>query len=262
VQKEVIQATLADDFGIDVMFRETTTICVERPIGVGAAAALKRERSNPFPLGAVGLRVEPAPINTGVEYRLEGEVLGTMPAAFFKAVEDTVHETLHQGIYGWQVTDCVVTMTHAGYSPRQSHAHQKFNKSMSSTGGDFRGLTPLVLMDALKRAGTAVYEPIQRFHLDAPADTLGPVLRALARLRAIPQPAEVRASSYTLDGEIPAARAYEAQQELRALTRGEGVLESAFDHYEPVHGVIPTRPRSDHNPFNRKEYLLHVLRRV
>jgi ribosomal protection tetracycline resistance protein len=46
------------------------------------------------------------------------------------------------------------------------------------------------------------------------------------------------------------------------LTRGEGVLESAFESYRPVGGAIPTRPRSDHNPLDRKEYLLHVLRRV
>ena len=39
-----------------------------------------------------------------------------------------------QGLYGWQVTDCAVTMTHSGYAPRQSHAHQGFAKSMSSTG--------------------------------------------------------------------------------------------------------------------------------
>ena len=37
VQKEVIQATLADDFGVEVSFRETTTICVERPAGTGSA---------------------------------------------------------------------------------------------------------------------------------------------------------------------------------------------------------------------------------
>ena len=29
-----------------------------------------------------------------------------------------------------------------------------------------------------------------------------------------------------------------------------------FDRYEPVSGAIPTRPRSDHNPLNREEYLL------
>jgi ribosomal protection tetracycline resistance protein len=39
VQKEVIRATLAGDFGIEVTFRETTTICIERPVGSGQAAA-------------------------------------------------------------------------------------------------------------------------------------------------------------------------------------------------------------------------------
>ena len=120
-----------------------------------------------------------------------------MPLAFFKAVEDTVHETLRQGIYGWQVTDCTVTMTHSGYWPRQSHAHGTFDKSMSSTAGDFRNLTPLVLMSALKQAGTVVYEPIHRFHLEVPADTLGPMLPVLARLRAVPQTPAMRGSSCT-----------------------------------------------------------------
>jgi ribosomal protection tetracycline resistance protein len=55
---------------------------------------------------------------------------------------------------------------------------------------------------------------------------------------------------------------HELQQQLPALTRGEGVLESSFDSYQPVRGTIPTRPRTDHNPLDRKEYLLHVLRRV
>ena len=261
VQKEVIQETLATDFNIDVEFRETTTICIERPIGTGAAAEILREAPNPF-LATVGLRIEPAPINTGVEFRREGELLGSMPLSFFKAVEDTVHQTLHQGIYGWQVTDCIVTMTHSGYAPRQSHAHQGFSKSMSSTAGDFRNLTPLVLMSALKQAGTRVYEPIHRFQLDVPTDTLGAIVPALARLDAVPQTPAIRGSSCTLEGEIPAARVHELQQQLSALTRGEGVLESAFDCYQPVRGTIPTRPRSDHNPLDRKDYLLHVVRRV
>jgi ribosomal protection tetracycline resistance protein len=117
-------------------------------------------------------------------------------------------------------------------------------------------------MSALKRAGTIVCEPIHRFHLEAPKDTVGPVLPVLARLRAVPKTTAPRGPSYLLEGEIPAARVQELQQQLRALTRGEGALECAFDHYEPVRGAIPTRPRSDHNPLNRKEYLLHILRRV
>jgi len=137
-----------------------------------------------------------------------------------------------------------------------------FDKSMSSTGWDFRKVTPLVLMSALKQAGTSVHEPMHRFHLEIPADTFGLILPVLGRLRAVPRTPAMRGSSCTLEGEIPAAQVHELEQQLPALTRGEGMLECAFDHYQPVSGTIPSRPRSDHNPLNRKEYLLHVMRRV
>jgi ribosomal protection tetracycline resistance protein len=65
-----------------------------------------------------------------------------------------------------------------------------------------------------------------------------------------------------LEGSVPAAQVHEFQQFVPGLTRGEGVLECAFDRYEPVSGAFPTRPRTDLNPLNRKEYLLHVIRRV
>jgi ribosomal protection tetracycline resistance protein len=260
VQKEVVQATLADDFALDVSFRETTTICIERPVGTGAAAETIDKEPNPF-LATVGLRVEPAPVDAGVAFRLEVE-LGSLPPAFVKAVEETVRETLHQGLYGWQVVDCVVTMTHSGYWARQSHAHAVFDASMSSTAGDFRNLTPLVLMSALQQAGTRVYEPMHRFRLEIPAEEFGPILPVLTQLRAVPRTPAMRDSTYLVEGEIPAARVHQLRQQLPALTRGEGVLESAFDHYQPVSGTIPTRPRSDHNPLNRKEYLLRLRRRV
>jgi ribosomal protection tetracycline resistance protein len=254
VQKEIIQATLANDFDVDVGFRETTTICIERPIRTGTAVEILGQASNPF-LATVGLRVDPAAIDSGVEFRLEVEV-GSIPVFVYKAVEhfrtaleDTVRKTLQQGVYGWEVTDCTVTLTRSDYVAPGSSAR------------DFRLLTPLVLMSALKQAGTVVCEPIHHFHLEFPADTLGAVLPVLPRLRAVPQTTAMRGASGTLEGKIPAARVHELQQQLRALTRGEGVLESAFDHYEPLRGEVPTRPRSDHNPLNRKEYLLRVTRR-
>jgi ribosomal protection tetracycline resistance protein len=260
VQKEVIQATLAADYGLEVGFRETTTICVERPLGTGEAVERIRRAANPF-LATVGLRVEAAPVGTGVVYGRTGEVLGTMPRAFFKAVEETVHEALQQGLNGWQVTDCTVTLTHTGYYPRQSHAHQGFNKAMSSTAGDFRNLTPLVLMAALKQAGTVVCEPIQRFRLDAPTSVLASLLAALARLQAVPEPPRVEGESCTIEGDIPAARVHELRQRLPGLTLGEGVLECEFDRYEPVRGKAPARARTDGNPLNREEYILRLSQR-
>ncbi|MEU2609982.1 translation factor GTPase family protein [Micromonospora sp. NPDC007271] len=260
VQKEVIQATLVDDHGLPVSFRETTTVCVERPVGVGAAVEWIGREPNPF-LGTVGLRVEPGPLGSGVEFRL-GIELGSMPLAFLKAIEETVRETLRQGLRGWEVIDCVVTLTHGGYWARQSHSHGVFDKSMSSTAGDFRNLTPLVLMAALSRAGTRVHEPVHRFRLDVPADLFGTVLPVLAGLDAVPRASTLHGATYLIEGEVPAGRVHALEQRLPSLTRGEGTLEAEFDHYRPVRGPEPSRPRWDHDPLNRKEYLLAVARRV
>ena len=260
MQKEVVAATLAEEYGVDVTFRATTTICVESPVGTGAAAEFIGVAPNPF-LATVGLRVEPAAPRSGVAYRV-GVELGSMPAAFFRAVQEAVDDALRQGLHGWRVTDCAVTLTHSGYWPRQSHAHQRFDKSMSSTAGDFRNLVPLVLADALRQAGTRVHEPVHAFHLEIPADTLGTVLPVLARCRAVPGPPTVRGSSCVFDGDVPAARVHALQRQLPALTRGEGVLETVFHRYRPVQGSAPERSRTDHNPFDRREYLLHVQRRV
>jgi len=258
VQKEVIAATLADEFGLAVGFRETTVICIERPGGCGAAVDRIGAPENPF-LATVGLRVEPARPGAGLSFRL-GIELGALPLSFLRAVEDTVPATLRQGLRGWQVTDAAVTLTHSGYYPRQSHAHAHFDKAMSSTGADFRGLTPLVLMSALRQAGTEVYEPVQRFRLEVPADLLGRVLPALARLGAVPEVPEIRGPASVIEGDIRTARVRALEQQLPALTQGEGILECTFGHYQQVSGEPPARPRSDHNPLNRQEYLRHVTR--
>ncbi|MEO6044978.1 MAG: translation factor GTPase family protein [Tepidiformaceae bacterium] len=268
VQKEVIQATLENDFSIEVEFRETTTICIERPTGGGEAGEVLHAKtktnvtghsspssSNPF-LATVGLRIEPAPIDSGIEFRLDVDVR-LVPLYIYKTVNafsdfmaQYIRETLQNGLLGWQVTDCTVTMTDCGY------------RAPSSTGADFRKLTPLVLMRALEQAGTVVCEPMYRFHLELPADTFGALAPVLAHLDAVPKTQETRGSLYAMEGEVPAARVHELQRQLAGLTRGEGVLEYAFERYEPIRGAAPTRPRSDNNPLDRKEYLLHVQRRI
>lgn len=243
VQKEIIQATLANDFGIEVAFRETTLICIERPAGTGAAV---ETAPNPF-IATIGLRVDPAAVGSGVQFRVEVD-RGSLPLAFFKAVEDTVHETLKQGLYGWQVTDCTVAMT-------QSIRYRDF---ASSTAAEHRYLTPLVLMSALRRAGTKICEPMHRFYLEAPADSSTLMLSVLARLQAETQTSSVIGSSYSLSGEIPASRVHELQQLLPSLTHGEGILECVFKRYQPVSGKGLTRPRIGPSPLNRKEYLMSL----
>jgi ribosomal protection tetracycline resistance protein len=234
-------------------------ICVERVAGTGEAAEFIAKAPNPF-LATVGLRVEPS-AGTGVDFRL-GVELGSMPLAFFKAVEETVHDALREGLHGWQVEGAVVTMTRSGYWARQSSAHGGFDKSMSSTAGDFRNLVPLVLADALREAGTVVCEPLHRFRIELPAADLGGVLAALAKLRAVPEPPELDAGRCVLEGTVPAGAVHGLGQRLPGLTSGEGVLESVFERHEPVSGPVPSRPRTGANPFDRDAYLLAAARRT
>ena len=187
------------------------------------------------------MRIEPAPPGSGVAYARDGFVLGTMPPAFFTAVENTVHATLTQGLYGWQVTDCRVTLTHTGYFPRQSHAHAQFDKSMSSTGADFRQLTRLVLMAALREAGTRVCEPVHRFRLELPAETLAATLAMLAEVLAVPYKTTPQGASVVLEGDIPAAQVHHLILLLPGVTHGDGLLDTSFDHYRPVAGSPPSR---------------------
>ena len=77
-------------------------------------------------------------------------------------------------------------------------------------------------MAALRRAGTEVYEPLNRFRLDVPEVSFSSLAPVLARLRAVLHMQELHGSSYVLEGEIPAARIHELQQQLSGITRGEG----------------------------------------
>jgi ribosomal protection tetracycline resistance protein len=263
VQKQVIEATLASEYGIEIGFRETTPICVERPVRAGTAEEILNGPGNPF-LATLRIRIDPAPAGTGIAFRVE---VGhqSIPLFIYKntenfaaAMEEYVSETLRQGLNGWQVTDCTVSLIRSAYSVPDGPPS---TRGPLSGPQDFRKLTPLVVMAALKRAGTVVCEPVHHFRLETPADTLNGLLPLMARLHAVASVSATKDSWCTVEGDIPVARVHELRQQIPHLTRGEGVMESAFDHYEPVYGPAPTRPRTDDNPLNREEYLRRVTRR-
>jgi len=246
VQKEVIQATLASDYGIEVTFRETTPIYIERPIGAGEAIELLHAESNPF-LATIGLRIDPSPNGTGIAFHLRVDPR-TVPLYLYKTVEgftermgQYVRQTLQEGLFGWQVTDCSVTMTKCSYSIPDGPPSRR---GPPSTAADFRKLTPLVLMQALERGGTVVCEPVVRGRLEIPADSIGVVMAALGRLGAAVETQSLRGNLSTIEMVLTASRVQDLQRQLSGLTGGEGVLESTFVGYQPVIGDQPTRRRT------------------
>ncbi len=246
VQKEVIETTLYEKYNLQVTFSNTRVVCIEKPIGVGNSVEVMGEKENPF-YATVGFKVERGELNCGITYKL-GVELGSLPLAFHKAIEDTVFQTLKQGLYGWEVTDIIVTLTHTGYA------------SPITTASDFRNLTPIVLMDALKQAETYVYEPVNEFELTVPEQAISTAMYKLAAVPATFAEPILYNNSYQLTGSLPVAKTENFKRMLHSFTEGEGIFTTKPAGFTKLMAPFPTRKRVDYNPLNRKDYLLHVLK--
>ncbi|MEK4498219.1 translation factor GTPase family protein [Bacillus sp. FSL R12-0069] len=246
VQKEVIETTLFEKYNLQVTFSNTRVVCIEKPIGIGNSVEVMGEKTNPF-YATVGFKVERGELNCGITYKL-GVELGSLPLAFHKAIEDTVFQTLKQGLYGWEVTDISVTLTHTGYA------------SPVTTASDFRNLTPLVLMDALKKAETYVYEPVNEFELTVPEHAISTAMYNLAAIPATFAEPIFNNNSYQLTGSLPVAKTENFKRMLHSFTEGEGIFTTRPAGFTKLTTPFPTRKRVDYNPLNRKDYLLYVLK--
>jgi ribosomal protection tetracycline resistance protein len=245
VQKEVIQSTLADDYDLAVTFRETRMIYIERPVRLASAVKILQSDDHPYP-ATVGLRLEPAPVDSGIEFQLDFDprlipiYIYKTAANFSDAMRQYIEHAFEQGLYGWRVTDCKVTMTDCAYYIGDG-ARKKVLPTPRTTAADFRRLTPIVLMEALEASGTVVCEPMARLHLEVPATKMGAVLAALAKLGAAVETPQLQGDLSIISSTLASAQVHSLQEQLPALTGGEGVLETEFGGYEQVKGPTPVR---------------------
>ena len=151
-----------------------------------------------------------------------------------------VRQALERGLHGWQVTDCAITMNKCGYYVGDGPA-KPILPTPRTTAADFRKLTPLVLAEALRQAGTVVCQPMARARLELPAASLGDVQSALARLGAPTEIPRLDAEQAVVTVLLPSAQVRGLQEQLPGLTGGEGVADISFAGYQPVHGSYPTR---------------------
>lgn len=244
VQKEVLTEMLAQDYGIAASFGPSRIICIERVAGIGEAVEIIGAPENPYAAG-MGFRIEAGPVESGIRYERE---LGALPPAWYRVIEETVFEWLAQGLHGWRVTDCVVTL------------HSLHYWSPVTVAGDFRRLLPLPLFAALREAGTVVCEPMDELTIELPVDEIGAVVSVLTTARAtvgdISGEAEMRQMTCT----IPTAELRNVEQQLPRLTRGQGSWTVSPAGYRPVEGLPPKRTRSGLNPLVRDFYLGQAAR--
>ena len=160
------------------------------------------------------------------------------PEGFATAMHRHVARALEHGLFGWQVTDCRVTVTDIGYTLADGPPSKR---GPMPTAHDFRTLTPLVLRQALSRAGVRVCEPVLRVLLEVPSGDAAGVQRVVTRWGAELLGQTGAGDLTRLEVRLVAARLHALQRQLPDLTGGEGTLESTFDGYQPVRGKPPVR---------------------
>ncbi|MGD3108227.1 tetracycline resistance ribosomal protection protein Otr(A) [Streptomyces sp. YGL11-2] len=240
VQKEIIAATLLQEYGVEAEFAPSRVVCFERPCGTGEACHEIARRGHTGPWATVGLRVEPGPRGSGPVFAYETE-LGALPHGFHQAVEETALATLRRGPRGLAVTDCRVVLTRSGFV------------GPVSVAGHFRTVTSAVLLRALGRAGTRIHEPYHAFEAELPCDALAPVAARLAALGAEIGETSAETSggrrTWLVGGVVPARRVRACEAALPGLTHGEGVWTSAPSGDRPVRGegawCLPEGPEGE-----------------
>ena len=111
-------------------------------------------------------------------------------------------------------------------------------ENMRREGYELSVSTPKVLM---KEIDGEICEPVERLVIDVPEDGVGAVMEKLGSRKAELQAMHPTGSRMRIEFLIPARGLFGYKSEFLTDTKGEGVMSSVFDSYQPYKGDIPRR---------------------
>ncbi len=245
VQLEVICSLLEEKYHVRVAMREPTVIYLERPIKRATYTIHIEVPPNPF-WASIGLTVTPLPAGSGTQFKSEVS-LGYLNQSFQNAVMEGVRYGMEQGLYGWRVTDCEICFDYGVYY------------SPVSTPADFRFLAPVVLEQALKKAGTQLLEPYLSFTLFAPQEYLSRAYNDAPKYCAVIESTLLKNDEVIFTGEIPARCIGEYRNDLNFYTNGKSVCLIELKGYQETSGEPVLQPR---RPNSRLDKVRHMFQKV
>ena len=237
VQREVLQETLAERFGLAVdfgpggiLYRETVTASFE---GIGHFEPLRN-------YAEVHLLIEPLARGAGVETGTRASE-DDLDRNWQRLILTHVLEREHVGVLtGSPLTDVRITLL-------GGRAHAKHTE-----GGDFRQATYRALRQGLMRAREAracvLLEPWYRFRLAVPADKIGRALADAQRMGAEFDPPRIDGDRAVLEGEAPAAEMRSYGLEVSGYSGGRGRLALEYAGYRPCHNAEEVIAQAAYDP--------------
>ena len=111
-------------------------------------------------------------------------------------------------------------------------------ENMRREGYELSVSTPKVLMHEIDGV---ICEPMERLVIDVPEDCVGSVMEKMGTRKAEMTTMHPQGSRMRLEFIIPSRGLFGYKSEFLTDTRGEGVMSSIFENYQPYKGEIPRR---------------------
>ena len=222
VQTEVIKHLIKERYNVDIGFGEGHTLyketIAETVYGVGHFEPLRH-------YAEVELRLEPVERGSGLSFASEVSE-DELSLNYQRLILSHLEEKEYKGVLtGSPITDMKITLV-AG------RAHLKHTE-----GGDFRQATYRAVRQGLMQARSVLLEPVYEFKLEVPEDAIGRAMTDIGKMNGSFTSPENISGKAVLTGKVPVSEVKNYALELRAYTKGEGVLLLTPSDYEVCHNA-------------------------
>jgi len=183
----------------------------------------KKQSGGAGQFGEVYLRIEPLARGAGFEFidQVKG---GTIPGQFIPAIEKGIRQVLDTGVIAGHPVKDVRVIVYDG------KAHSVDSKDIA-----FATAGRKAFIDAVKKAGPIVLEPIVKVEITAPDASMGDITGDLSSKRGqVNATHALLGGGMTVSGQVPLSELNGYQARLNGMTGGQGRYTLELSHYEAV----------------------------
>ena len=222
VQTEVLKHLIKERYNVDIGFGEGHTLyketIAETVYGVGHFEPLRH-------YAEVELRLEPAERGSGLSFASEVSE-DELSLNYQRLILSHLEEKEYKGVLtGSPITDMKITIV-------AERAHLKHTE-----GGDFRQATYRAVRQGLMQACSVLLEPVYEFKLEVPEEAIGRAMTDIGKMNGSFSSPENISGKAVLIGKVPVSEVKNYALELRAYTKGEGILTLTPSDYEVCHNA-------------------------
>lgn len=233
VQTEVVTQLMKDRYNTEISFTDERIAyketIAEPVVGVGHYEPLRH-------YAEVHLKLSPLPQGSGLKFisKLSVDVLDTN---WQRLIMTHLAEKQHAGVLtGSPITDMEIEVI-AG------RAHLKHTE-----GGDFRQSTYRAIRHGLMQAKSILLEPVYKYEITVPEACTGRVMSDMEKMHGTCNLDDSKAGFSLLSGRCPVFTMKNYMNEVRAYSKGQGLLSVTVDGYQPCHNQEEIVKQMNYNP--------------